>query len=219
MRGKFQCKICCKLYRNTDAKSHVKSCVKKLESKNDANNYLLEVLSEDWPKYWLYLAVPMNLKLKNLDMFLRKTWLKCCSHVSTMDICNQTYMSHALTNDESMNYKLKNVILNNKHIIYRYDMGDTTTLIINVLKKISTDNKKIEILARNTKPIYKCIGCNKFNSTKVCLDCYGKYCDNCVVSSYHKCDHDEDEHDGIFSQVNSPRWTGCFSYDTNLYDG
>jgi hypothetical protein len=106
--------------------------------------------------------------------------------------------------ERDINISLRKLNLQQKDtFVHLYDMGSTTTLLIEVYSIRSGYLKNnIEVLARNTLPEYQCSNCEK-NATLICLDCYDLYCDDCLEE--HSC-YDEDM---VLPVVNSPRMGVC----------
>lgn len=208
---KSLCRICNKEY--SDILEHISECSKTLENKKGTDNFLLEIISADCSKYWLYILVPANFELKKLDNFLRGIWLECCDHLSKFEIDGMEYFS----NGKKMKYCMDQILDIDSEFLYEYDMGDTTRINITVIDSIIAKNNKINILSRNTEPYYKCCDCGKYNSTKICYLCCKTFCEKYFNSESHECDiYDElsdssnDENNMLVGMVNSPRRSGCF---------
>lgn len=113
-----------------------------------------------------------------------------------------------------MDYKVKKFFNKDLEFKYEYDFGDTTILMINVIKKINLKNNKIKIISRNLNPKYNCTICKKFNSKKICFECQNMYCKKCALNKKHNCNPNEN----IFDLINSPRFANCFYMSTMLMD-
>lgn len=104
-------------------------------SKKTKSQYILSIVPQYGSKdYCLYIAIDIDLTLKNLDDFLRNIWLECCGHLSSFTI-------------DGVNY----------------DFGSTTTLKLEVIDEYvaGENHSQIEILARNEEIQNFCSNCNK----------------------------------------------------------
>ncbi|MDR1802869.1 MAG: hypothetical protein LBQ94_04625, partial [Treponema sp.] len=65
-------------------KSAMKNHIIKLhgEDKGGQECYLLKIEGSFLKGYWLYIDVPKERTLADVDRFLRKIWLECCGHMS-----------------------------------------------------------------------------------------------------------------------------------------
>lgn len=172
---------------------------------------MLYITDPECKKYWLYILIPVNYELKDLDDFLKGIWLECCGHLSRFKIDDIYYYDENFYMDDTednMNETLNDVLNNDSVFTHEYDMGDTTTLIINVLKKICVANDEIHILSRNADPLFRCFLCKKFISNKLCAECYETFCEECSIEKKHKCIMEDDN--VIIDLINSPRRANCF---------
>ena len=109
-----------------------------------------------------------------------------------------------------MGEKMEDILTPGQKLIYEYDFGSTTELLLNVISEFEGTLKKgkVEILARNEAPRIKCNQCEK-PATTICTDCFyddqGWLCDDCARK------HDCDEEMSLLL-VNSPR-TGVCGYE------
>jgi len=132
---------------------------------------------------------------------LRDTWLECCGHMSAFS---------DKEGDFDMDEELENVLIPGQKLIYEYDFGSTTELVLTVISEFKDTPKKsrVEILARNEAPQTKCSQCEN-PATTICVDCIydgaGWLCDDCAEA--HECDSEM-----FLPVVNSPR-TGVCGYD------
>jgi hypothetical protein len=150
--------------------------------------------------YWMHLKASASASLRDLDMFLRETWLECCGHMSAFS---------DKEGDIEMGKKLKDLFMPGQKLIYEYDFGSTTELLLTVISEFEGTLKKgkVEILVRNEAPQIKCNQCEK-PATTICADCLyedqGWLCDDCARE--HGCDEEM-----FLPLVNSPR-TGVCGY-------
>ncbi|HLX39825.1 MAG TPA: hypothetical protein VKR42_04800 [Ktedonobacteraceae bacterium] len=79
---------------------HLKACKQRKASfsvssgEEKTNLFHLVVEGTYAPDYWMHLEMPADLKLDDLDMFLRKTWVECCGHLSAFTINGVSYNSY-----------------------------------------------------------------------------------------------------------------------------
>ncbi|MPQ44024.1 DUF7309 domain-containing protein [Clostridium tarantellae] len=204
MDGK--CYFCEKDLKSRSALKHIKSCITRVSNvedmKNDSSKLIKKYLIQITPtymksEYWMYITIDENLKLKDLDQFLRKIWLECCGHLSSFKIYDEKYDSDVNDEDEenedcdffswtfkdakSLNYKLKDVINIDDIVTYSYDWGSTTELKLKIIDKFTTGNKekKIEIIARNSEHTENCYICSK-TSTYYDYEKNRYLCKSCV---------------------------------------
>jgi hypothetical protein len=109
-----------------------------------------------------------------------------------------------------MGEKMEDILTPGQKLIYEYDFGSTTELLLTVVSEVEGSIKKgkVEILARNEAPPIRCSHCEK-PATTICTECIydnqGWLCGDCARK--HGCD------DEMFLQlVNSPR-TGVCGYE------
>jgi hypothetical protein len=151
--------------------------------------------------YWMHLRALGNARLRDLDIFLRDTWLECCGHMSAF---------FADEEEMDMGERLADVLEPGLRLPYEYDFGSTTGLLLTVISEFAGNIKKgkVEILARNDAPPILCDHCEN-PATTICAECIydgqGWLCDDCV--SEHGCDEEM-----FLPVVNSPR-TGVCGYE------
>lgn len=199
------CAICKATVTKTGMKKHLQTCLKNASGKDKSSGKLFHLLVEGYglseDLYWMHLKVLGKASFRDLDNFLRKTWLECCSHMSAF---------RDGRNKVSMNWKLEDVLDPGLKLLYEYDFGSTTELLMTVVSEFegNINKSKMEILARNEAPQIKCNQCGK-PATTICPECIydgaGWLCDDCAED--HDCDL------GVFLRlVNSPR-TGVCGYE------
>jgi len=184
------------------AKKHLLACMKKCEAAEQLSRlFLLKVDGYGYGNYhyWMYLLMPEEAKLRNLDKYLKKAWLECCGHLS------QFRIGRGIT--VAMGKELGDVLQPALEFLYDYDFGSTTTLKISVAGIGSGIVKKgkVELLARNDAPQPKCEQCGEA-ATLICPQCVtggsGWFCEPC--GEKHDCGL------GTFlPAVNSPRAGVC----------
>ncbi|WP_298840263.1 SEC-C metal-binding domain-containing protein [Clostridium sp.] len=215
MKGK--CYYCNEKLSERTVKKHVKGCKVRKEkieesiasSKKTKSQYILSVIPQYGSKeYSLYIAINIDVTLKNLDSFLRDIWLECCGHLSSFIIGDVNYEScvdeefEAFSQTETMDLKLSQVISVGDKFKYDYDFGSTTSLKLEVIDEyvVGENYSQIEILTRNDEIQNFCSNCNQ----KAKYFDYEKekyFCEECI---------DEDANMvGEFEYTNSPRDGVC----------
>jgi hypothetical protein len=205
------CEICKAAVTSKETKKHLQACLKRSaedgktagKKKPAAPLFHLRVegygLSQDL--YWMHLKVLAAASFRDLDVFLRKTWLECCGHLSAF---------YPEGNEVAMTRKLGEVLRPGQKLLYEYDFGTTTELLLTVISELegSINKGKVEIIARNDAPQIKCTHCEKA-ATTICTECLdedaGWLCGDCAPE--HDC-----EADMFLPLVNSPR-TGLCGYE------
>ena len=173
---KGKCKFCGKEYTKGYMVRHLTSCKERrsaLEAetgKRTCGYYELVITARYDKDYWLIIEMRETATLADLDDFLRDIWLECCGHLSAFDIYGERYESDtegALFWGESvkgMNHKLSEVFEVGMDIMYEYDFGSTTELVIHVQDYrwgYYKQDKKLTILSRNNAFSFVCGKCGK----------------------------------------------------------
>ncbi|MFT5875379.1 MAG: hypothetical protein ACI8WT_004370 [Clostridium sp.] len=215
MKGK--CYYCNEELSERTIKRHVKGCkIKKAKieesiasSKKTKSQYILSIVPQYGSKeYCLYIAIDIDLILKNLDSFLRNIWLECCGHLSSFIIDGVNYDFSVedefefFSQTETMDFKLSQVISVGDKFTYDYDFGSTTALKLEVIDEyVAGDNhSQIEILARNEEIQNFCANCNE-KANYFDYEEEKFFCEECI-------DEDSDMVDK-FEYTNSPRDGVC----------
>jgi len=94
------CHFCQGEFAKNKMTQHLKSCKARVAHKSRQSGQeqrLLHLLVEGKyrPEYWMHLEVPAVATLSDLDIFLRDTWLDCCSHLSEFEIDGVSYPSYS----------------------------------------------------------------------------------------------------------------------------
>ena len=216
-RTKGKCYLCDGIFGKRAMNNHFDSCEKREvdepESKRDLQNkdvFRIVVEGHCVPDYWLYLEIPSDSRLKDLDNFLRDIWLECCGHMSAFTIGGKTYSVAPMAefDDESMGARLDEVLSPGMKFHYEYDFGSTTHLALRVVcqEQKQIKDKSIAVLARNEPPSISCVSCGKI-AAQVCTECLwsdsgGWLCDECAAE--HECSEEM-----LLPVVNSPRVGVC----------
>jgi hypothetical protein len=206
---KGNCLVCKSTFTSSGMTKHLQSCLpeylqNQLEKKKGKSWLLFHILVQSAysPEYWLHLKISGNAKLKDLDQFLRDTWLECCGHMS---------LFRKGRNELRMGTKLNDALRPGMELVHEYDFGDTTELLVKVVAQyegLVNAKRPIEILARNDPPEILCDECSQALAVEICLECQsedsGWLCESCARK--HGCD------EGMrLPVVNSPR-TGVCGY-------
>jgi hypothetical protein len=203
--------ICNAKVSKREVKRHLQKCLEKSEGgekaagRKKSSTRIFHLLVEGYglsgDRYWMHLKALGSAKFRDLDMFLRNTWLECCGHMSVFSAGEE---------ELDMNEKLSDILSPGQKWLYEYDMGSTTELALNVVSEFEGTLKKgkVEILARNDAPRIICNTCEN-PATTICMDCIyvnqGFLCDDCAGK--HGCDEEM-----FLPLVNSPR-TGVCGYE------
>jgi len=194
------CSICGAELKKTSAAKHLAACLATTPGVTEYVIVKAVGAGLGDADYWLFAAVPADSSLKDLDGFLRRTWLECCGHMSAF---REKRM------EIPMSWKIGRVAALGAKLIHEYDFGSTTELQVTFEGKVIAGKlsgpSKIKLLARNNMPEIACDVCGK-TATQICTDCIydesGLLCDNCAES--HAC-----ETEFLLPVVNSPRCGVC----------
>jgi hypothetical protein len=196
-----RCGRCGKDFANAGMGKHLASCF----GAGPALHVVVDVGPGTW---WLHLALASNATLRDLDGFLRETWLECCGHLSAYEIGGTRFESHP--NGEygprarSMAAKAATVLAPGATFRYEYDFGSTTELRGRVVGSVEASRKKVALLAQNDAIPWPCDACTA-TATRVCPCCGGMACASCEAPC-NCAGSFEDEHLPV---VNSPRMGVC----------
>jgi hypothetical protein len=204
------CTICKGTVTKKETSTHLQKCLKAKEKDEKAAgrkkspsrifHLLVEGYGLSGDLYWIHLKALGSARFGDLDMFLRDIWLECCGHMSAFSLDEE---------EIDMKEKLGDTLRPGQKLIYEYDFGSTTELLLTVISEFEGTLKKgkVEILVRNEAPQIKCNQCEK-PATTICADCLyddqGWLCDDCAGK--HGCDEEM-----FLPLVNSPR-TGVCAY-------
>ena len=137
------CSLCGKDYGKGQMTTHLKSCLRKAAGAVSAKGgsgaeksraFHLVVEGYRLAEYWMHLEAPVSETLEDLDHLLRQTWLERCGHLSCFVVGRQVYSSFTgddffdTSDDDSMDFKLGQVLRPGLKFKYEYDFGDTTEL-------------------------------------------------------------------------------------------
>lgn len=150
-----KCLNCGEVCKPTKASTHLLKCalLSPTSSQPTEKGFLVRVFGAGQPNlYWMYIAIPKDVSLGQLDRFLRDIWLECCGHLSEFTIGNRRYMSHTESGrpSQSMKNKMDQILSPGMTLEYVYDMGSSTELELEVIDKLSScSQKEISLLMRN----------------------------------------------------------------------
>ncbi|KAF0514788.1 Plasmid pRiA4b ORF-3 family protein [Gigaspora margarita] len=215
LNTKGPCAQCSRMFSKSKASSHLLQCIAETfaPSESTTEGYLICVSSCDYPSwYWMFITVPKDFTLKDVDYFLRDIWLECCGHMSAFYIGDLDYSSYPMTGDgtQSMNKKMGQILSPGLKFTYTYDMGSSTDLKLDVVATVTAcPDDEINLIMRNDPPAFLCEICNKSAET-ICTLCGGKTCKGC--NEKHSCVIKEDDTYMLSNLVNSPR-TGVCGYE------
>lgn len=162
---------------------------------------LLKIEGAHNKDYWLFIDLPMEKSLSDIDRFLRKIWLECCGHLSAF---------YASGRGEVAKSKKLSAFSAGDQLTHEYDFGTTTETTITIVGTVTRKPQKgvVRLLARNAPPQFKCATC-KAPAEYICTECVYDT-DNPFVCAGCA---DEHEHDDMLLPVtNSPRMGEC-GYD------
>ena len=229
------CKYCGKEYTKSGILRHLSACRKRkirLLAENDKRicRYFEIVVSDKYQKeYWLIIEANENTTLKELDKFIRDIWVECCGHLS-MFTCNDVQYESCPDTDrfwgkpsKNMNFRLKDVVEVGDTMLYEYDFGSTTELVIKIhsCRDGEKRNNEIVILSRNNPLEIVCSKCgkNKAQLVNPLAYYYGVspfWCENCLEND--NADEEEYYEPEIFLPIcNSPRMGVCGYEGSRVY--
>jgi len=127
-------------------------------------------------KFWLFVDMPSECTLGDLDGFLRRIWLECCDHLSDF---------YERREELSMDTEICELIPGEQYK-YVYDYGTTTELVVTVKASCRREesNEDVRLLARNVPPVIPCGVCggqavvidneSERSNPLLCVPCAGK---------------------------------------------
>ncbi|MBI5066000.1 hypothetical protein HZA97_07215 [Candidatus Woesearchaeota archaeon] len=207
MKSEGECKYCKKTFSAIGMPKHLLVCAERdsLNSKGENTIFLIRACTGP---FFVYFEVKADSTLEEVDEFLRDLWLDCCGHLSAFKINNMTYYSScedAEPGDKTMDYKLSSVVNVGSSFFHEYDFGTTTYLGLKVIQKRNSRLKKIEVIARNNLPDFKCKCGSK--AENICPECIWE--GNALLCSKCAQNHECGDKDFMLPVVNSPRMGMC----------
>lgn len=225
--SKGRCELCRSSFGKAAMTRHLRACRKRdptlplsRDKRSERRTMLLHITVEGsyLPQYWMHLEAPSRATLRDLDGFLRDTWVECCGHMSAFTIQERRYIAGAgidamwigvglVPGGRNMDVALNKVLSPGLKFDYEYDFGTTTELRLKVVgeRQGKASGRAIQLLARNDPPLIICNACGKI-ATRVCSQCIwddgGWLCNKC--GRKHPCGEDM-----LLPVVNSPRVGMC----------
>ena len=203
-----RCYICKTELNKTAMKNHI---VKTHGGEFSGQECMLLKIEGAYDKdYWLYLDLPMESDLSDLDHFLRRIWLECCGHLSAF-----RYPGRSGSREVSMGINMRSFAPGEK-VLHEYDFGTTTESLVTVVGSILRKPQRsvVRLLARNIAPVFECALCGAV-AEHICTQCmYSSanpfYCEECAEK--------HDHNDMFLPVVNSPRMGQCgYEGEQDLY--
>lgn len=211
-----RCRFCGEHFAKKGIARHLVSCAPKHVDEPSPplkTYYQFAISSDDAPRYWLYLLVDPASTLRQLDQFIRDTWVECCDHLSCFEVGGRQYCSDEASGPGSrgMAVRLMDLPGEQLRMLYVYDFGSSTVLNIRSVSPVEyADNAgDFIVAARNQPPPYSC-SCGNRASILVRdamddRDSQAFYCEQCIT-----------EYEGDLSSLspltNSPRMGICGYY-------
>lgn len=185
------CFICGK----TAGKTAIKNHIIKDHSDGGEECYLIKAEGAYNKDYWIYFSIPLDASLSAMDKFLRQIWCECCGHMSAFRRDGAEF---------GKSRKVSTLAIGDT-LLYEYDFGSTTEIVITVVDRISRQpqREKVRFLSRNVPPEMLCEKCGApaevINAWENELLCEG-------------CSKDAEDECALLPIVNSPRCGEC-GYD------
>ena len=180
------------------------------EEKDGKECRLLKVEGAYNKDYWLYIDIPLDQDLEELDSFLREIWLECCGHMSAFSLPGHE--------EVEIDEKIRSFDIGTK-LLHEYDFGSTTETIITFLGTTKRKGRKnnVRLLARNEPPVFTCADCGK---TAEYIG--SEYTDSNERLFYcGECSEKNEDEEYMLPVTNSPRMGECGyggEYDTFTFD-
>ena len=206
------CQSCQKTFSGAGMARHLSACrMRKTPGAGTPGLHL--AAASPSREYWMHLEVTEDLLLRELDRFLRETWLEePCGHLSLFIIGQQYYLgdgflkSSFFMDDLDLDAPVGQAAPPGTQFVYEYDMGNTTTLDLRVIGR-TLAQPGINLLARNDPPEILC-PCGT-PAVSICTPCreksrgsQGLFCSECVTQH-------EWGQQGLRPAINSPRAGIC----------
>jgi hypothetical protein len=212
IKSEGKCKYCSKTFTQQGVSRHLATHLKENELQDPSGALALHLLVKAGP-YFLHLLIPGTKPLKAIDTFLRKIWLECCGHMSNFNVGGWGSQEVGITR------KCEEVFSNTSKLIYRYDMGSTTELEIELKGSYHLAIADIILLSRNEPLALICEACNKEPAVSICIvssyEDVASFCKSCAIAHEKTC-KDFDDY-ARMPVVNSPRMGVC-AYEGGAID-
>ncbi len=200
-----RCVACDKELPNASMGRHLAACL----GPGVALHVAMDVGPGTW---WMHLAVAPAATLRDLDGFLRTTWLECCGHLSAFEIEGTRFESSLEGSGgygwgpkaRSMAAKTGAALRPGVTFGYEYDFGSTTALRGRVVGWLAPGARNVTLLARNAPIAWPCASCGQ-PALRVCPHCFEMACGACEAP----CACTDGFEDESLPVVNSPRMGVC----------
>ena len=193
---KIKCKFCSLKFLSKDIHDHYEKCFNYVDFVR--NGFLVRFISYGLnnDEYYVYAFVGINSSFEHIDKFLRKLWCQFCEY------CNHDSLFKVINGNEINKKVLLKKYKEGDRFQYIYDMGATTEIFLEILKKIVVYNESTTIriiaLTQNNPPNIKCIRC-KNKATNI-------YCDEFICKM---CYNENENNIMLLNIENSPRIGIC----------
>ena len=181
----------CFMCGKTAAKTAMKNHVLKEHNGGGENCYLIKAEGAYNKDYWLFFTVALDATLTHLDKFLRQIWCECCGHLSAFRQGRHEF---------GMSKKISALDVGDT-LLYEYDFGSTTEIMLTVVSEIvrPKQREKVLLLARNEPMPETCDSCQ---SPATYIDAWegGLVCETCAKNA---------DEDALMEITNSPRMGEC----------
>lgn len=230
------CKYCGKEYTRGGMLRHLSSCknrkicLEKETGKRRCRYFQIVIYGKYSKDYWLIIEISENTTLNELDQFIRNIWVECCGHLSAFEIHGVQYEKYPNTDRfwgppaKNMNYRLKDVVNVGDRMLYEYDFGSTTELIMDIHSARDGEKGKYEIviLSRNNPPKIVCSNCGQNEAKWVNPEGYYDgnpfWCEECLRETDNEIEESEyDELEFLLPICNSPRMGVCGYEGSEIY--
>lgn len=163
------CALCGHTASAAEIARHLRTCV-PAHDRADApreDRFHIYVEGAALTTYWLHLEVKARARLKDLDAFLRKTWLECCGHLSAFYIGRTMFTApmddpFGTRDQRSLATPLIEALDGVRRPFgYVYDFGSSTELTLRVAgtRSGALGRRLVRLLARNAPPVWACDSC------------------------------------------------------------
>lgn len=230
------CKYCGKEYTRSGMLHHLSSCknrticLEKETGKRRCRYFQIVIYGKYLKDYWLIVETSEDTILDELDQFIRDIWVECCGHLSAFEINGVQYEKVPDTDRfwgppaKNMNYRLKDVVNVGDRMLYEYDFGSTTELIMSIhnVRDGEKGNHEIVILSRNNPSQIMCSNCGqneaKWVNPQGYYDGNPFWCEECLRETDNKIEESEyDELEFFLPICNSPRMGVCGYEGSDIY--
>jgi len=200
-----RCTRCQREFTKAGMHRHLEACTPA------ASKPTLHLVVDAGP-YWLHLAGAPDLRLEELDAFLRAYWLECCGHLSSFVIGDRLFCAEgeriAHFGASSTRTRLAPLLPPGASCRYTYDLGTPTELLIKRrdFAPALPSGARLAVLARNLSPPIPCDQCDE-HAVELCVACELALCVDCA----HEHAEDKGCEDHLLPLLDSPR-TGVCGY-------